>query len=329
MPAKKTPILPVSPAAQATAVQPKGQAAPQTPESRVQPSMHPLGGLLDILDLEPLEVNLFRGRSPDVGWQRVYGGQVLAQALTAAVRTVPEERLAHSLHGYFLLPGDPLVPIIYEVERIRDGGSFTTRRVKGIQHGRAMFSMSISFQKFETGFDHQSTMPEVPAPEDLPSEKELAREMVERLPDNMRAYWERERPIEMRPVDVQRYFVRAERTAAQHIWMRASAALPDSPALHQCVLAYASDFTLLDTALIAHGKLMFDTDLQLASLDHALWFHRPFRADEWLLYVQDSPSASGARGFCRGSIYRRDGVLVASVTQEGLMRQRDTRYVVK
>jgi acyl-CoA thioesterase II len=287
------------------------------------------GGLLNILDLEPLEMNLFRGRSPDVGWQRVYGGQVLAQALTAAIRTVPDERLAHSLHAYFLLPGDPLVPIIYEVERIRDGGSFTTRRIKGIQHGRAMFAMSVSFQKFEAGLDHQSTMPDVPPPEDLPSEQELARQMVERLPENMRAYWERDRPIEMRPVDVSRYFVRSERTAAQHVWMRASGALPASHALHQCVLAYASDFTLLDTALIAHGKLMFDADMQLASLDHALWFHRPFRADEWLLYVQDSPSASGARGFCRGSIYRRDGVLVASVTQEGLMRQRDTRYLIK
>ena len=288
-----------------------------------------IGGLLSILNLEPLEVNLFRGLSPQVGWQRVFGGQVLAQALTAAVRTVPAERTAHSLHAYFLLPGDPKAPIVYEVERIRDGGSFTTRRVKGIQHGRAMFAMSLSFQKAEPGFDHQSTMPDVPAPESLPTERELARKFVEVLPAAMRSYWERDRPIEMRPVDTARYFERAERTAAQHIWMRASGRLPDDPALHQCVLAYASDFTLLDTALVAHGKLMFDPDIQLASLDHALWFHRPFRADEWLLYTQDSPSASGARGFCRGSIYRRDGVLVASVTQEGLMRQRDTRYVVK
>jgi acyl-CoA thioesterase II len=293
------------------------------------PSKRALGGLVRILDLEPLEVNLFRGVSPDAGWQRVFGGQVLAQALAAAVRTVPEERSAHSLHAYFLLPGDPKVPIIYEVERIRDGGSFTTRRVKGIQHGRAMFAMSVSFQKVEEGYDHQGEMPVVPPPEDLPNERELARKLVQHLPDNMRSYWEKERPIEMRPVDTARYFERANRTAAQHIWMRASGILPVTPALHQCVLAYASDFTLLDTALIAHGKLMFDPDIQLASLDHALWFHRPFRADEWLLYVQDSPSASGARGFCRGSIYRRDGVLVASVTQEGLMRRRDTRYVVQ
>jgi acyl-CoA thioesterase-2 len=285
--------------------------------------------MLRILDLEPLEVNLFRGTSPDIGWQRVYGGQVLGQALVAAVRTVPEERIAHSLHAYFLLPGDPKVPIVYEVERLRDGGSFSTRRVKGIQHGRAMFVMSASFQKAEDGFDHQSAMPDVPMPEDLPSEKELARRMIEHLPENMRAYWQRERPIEMRPVDLSRYFVRKRRTAVQHVWLRASAPLPAAFALHQCVLAYASDFTLLDTALIAHDKLMFDADIQLASLDHALWFHRPFRADEWLLYVQDSPSASGARGFCRGSIYTREGALVASVTQEGLTRPRSTEFKLK
>lgn len=279
-------------------------------------------GLLDNLDLEQLEVNLFRGLSPRVGWQRVFGGQVLGQALMAAVRTVEPERSAHSLHGYFLLAGDPNTPIIYQVERIRDGGSFTTRRVTGIQHGRAMFAMSISFQKHEDGWDHQSQMPEVPPPEELPTERELARRFVEVLPAAMRAYWERERPIELRPVDLGRYFERTHRAAVQHIWMRATGKLPDDPALHQCVLAYASDFTLLDTALIAHGKLMFDQDLQLASLDHALWFHRPFRADEWLLYVQDSPSTSGGRGFCRGSIYRRDGTLIASVTQEGLMRKR-------
>lgn len=288
-----------------------------------------LESLLHILDLEQLEVNLFRGLSPQIGWQRVYGGQVLGQALVAAVRTVDPVRVAHSLHAYFLLPGDPAVPIIYEVERIRDGGSFTTRRVKGIQHGKAMFSMSVSFQKPEGGFEHHTPMPDVPAPEDLPSEKDLARQLLERVPDNMRQYWQRERPIEMRPVDLSRYLVAKPRTAAQHIWLRANGRLPDTHALHQCVLAYASDFTLLDTALIAHGKLMFDADIQLASLDHALWFHRPFRADEWLLYVQDSPSASGARGFCRGSIYTREGVLVASVTQEGLMRRRDTNYLLK
>jgi acyl-CoA thioesterase-2 len=303
--------------------------AAKTVSPKSATSSNSLAGLLDILDLEQLEVNLFRGRSPQFGWQRVYGGQVLGQALVAAVRTVPEERVAHSLHGYFLLPGDPAVPIIYEVERIRDGGSFTTRRVKGIQHGKAMFAMSVSFQKFEDGFEHQITMPDVPMPEDLPSEQELAKKMVATLPENMRTYWERDRPIEMRPVDVSRYFVPEKRAAEQQIWMRANGKLPDAFALHQCVLAYASDFTLLDTALIAHGKLMFDKNIQMASLDHALWFHRPFRADEWVLYVQDSPSASGARGFCRGSLYTRNGVLVASVTQEGLMRRQKTQFMVK
>ncbi len=288
-----------------------------------------LKGLLGILDLEQLEQNLFRGRSPQEGWQRVYGGQVLGQALVAAVRTVPEERIAHSFHSYFLLPGDPKVPIVYDVERIRDGGSFTTRRVRGIQHGRSMFVMSASFHKVEPGFDHASDMPKVPPPEALPSEKELAKQMLAHVPDNMRSYWERERPIEMRPVDISRYLGRAKRPPEQHIWVRANGALPAQLPLHQCVLAYASDFTLLDTALIAHGKLMFDKEIQMASLDHSMWFHRPFRADEWLLYVQDSPSAHGARGFCRGSVYTREGVLVASVTQEGLMRREASKFTLK
>ena len=283
--------------------------------------------LISILDLEPLEQNLFRGRSPQQGWQRVFGGQVLGQALVAAVRTVSEERIAHSLHAYFLLPGDPSQPIIYEVERTRDGGSFTTRRVKAIQHGKTMFAMSVSFHIDEPGYDHQITMPKVPFPEDLPSEADLKAKMLGILPPNMRSYWERERPIELRPVDISRYFAREKRDPQQYIWMRASGRLPDTLSLHQCVLAYASDFSLLDTALIAHGKLMFDKDVQLASLDHALWLHRPFRADEWLLYAMDSPSSHGARGFCRGSVFTRDGILVASVAQEGLMRQRAPSYV--
>ncbi len=284
--------------------------------------------LLTSLDLETLEHNLFRGRGPKAGWQRVYGGQVLGQALVAAVRTVPEDRLAHSAHAYFLLPGDPSEPIVYDVERIRDGGSFTTRRVKAIQHGRAMFAMSVSFHKHEESFDHGAPMPKVPMPEDLPSEAELKARLIEHLPTNMRNYWERERPIEMRPVDIGRYLDRQKRAPRQAIWMRANGPLPDALSLHQCVLAYASDFTLLDTALIAHGKLSFDRDIQLASLDHAMWFHRPFRADDWLLYAQDSPNASGARGFARGSVFTRNGVLVASVTQEGLMRHRETGFVL-
>jgi acyl-CoA thioesterase II len=287
-----------------------------------------LAGLLSILDLEPLEQNLFRGQSPKHGWQRVYGGQVLGQALVAAVRTVEEPRTAHSMHAYFLLGGDPSHPIIYDVERTRDGRSFTTRRVKAIQHGRTIFAMSVSFHKAEEGFAHHSSKPKVPMPEELPSEQELKRHLIANLPENMRSYWLRERPIEMRPVDIARYLKRGKAAPVQHIWMRANGPLPADLKLHQCVLAYATDFTLLDTALIAHGKLLFDTDIQLASLDHALWLHRPFRADEWLLYSQDSPSAHGARAFCRGCVYTREGILFASVAQEGLVRRRRTGFVV-
>ncbi len=286
-----------------------------------------LYALLATLYLERLEDNLFLGARGNEGWQRVFGGQVLGQALMAAARTVDAERSVHSLHGYFLLAGDPSRPIVYDVERIRDGGSFTTRRVKAIQHGRPIFSMSSSFHKAEPGFDHQSEMPKVPPPEELPNPKDLIAGLIDALPQSMRSYWSRERPIDMRVVDVSRYLTRDKKVPLQHIWIRANGKLPDDPAIHQAVLAYASDFTLLDTALIAHGKLLFDADVQLASLDHALWYHRPFRADEWLLYVQDSPNAYGARGFCRGSIFTREGTLIASVVQEGLMRQRRSAFV--
>jgi acyl-CoA thioesterase-2 len=288
-----------------------------------------LTALISLLDLEKLEENLFRGQSPAYGWQRVYGGQVLGQALVAAGRTVEDDRIAHSLHAYFLIGGDPGHPIIYEVERIRDGGSFTTRRVRAIQHGRPIFAMSVSFHKHEVSYEHQSRMPKVPAPEDLPSEQELRAQLLPSLPENMRSYWQHERPIEMRPTDISRYLDRQQREPLQSIWLRANGSLPDDDRLHQCVLAYASDFTLLDTALIAHGKLLFDTDIQLASLDHSMWLHRPGRIDDWVLYVQDSPSAGGSRGFCRGSLYARDGTLIASTTQEGLVRKQDTKYVVK
>ncbi len=285
--------------------------------------------LLETLTLEPLEDNLFRGKRSREGWQRVYGGQVLGQALSAAGLTVEADRSIHSMHGYFLLAGDPEREIVYEVERIRDGGSFTTRRVRAIQHGRAIFAMSASFHKPEDGYDHQSTMPDVPAPEDLPSAKALMAAMLTHLPDNMRAYWDRDHPIDIRIVDASRYASRQPRPASQAIWLRANGRLSEQCLIHRAVLAYASDFTLLDTALVAHGKLLFDRDIQLASLDHAMWFHRPFRADEWLLYAQDSPSAFGARGYCRGSIFDRSGRLVASTVQEGLMRKRDTAYVLK
>ncbi|HEV2558723.1 MAG TPA: acyl-CoA thioesterase II [Microvirga sp.] len=275
--------------------------------------------LLSILDLEPLEHNLFRGRSPQAGWQRVFGGQVIGQALVAACRTV-EGRRPHSLHAYFLLPGDPKVPIVYDVERLRDGRSFATRRVKAIQHGNAIFAMSVSFHGEEPGFDHRAEMPDVPMPEDLPAEHEVKAGVMRLMPDPVRAYYERERPIELRPVEYTRYTTREPMEPRFNLWIRATGRLPDDPAIHQCVLAYASDMTLLDSSLIAHGRTVFEREIQAASLDHALWFHRPFRADEWLLYTQDSPSASGARGFSRGLIFTRDGTLVASVAQEGLIR---------
>jgi acyl-CoA thioesterase-2 len=280
-----------------------------------------LDQLLTILDIKRLEENLFRGLSPQVGWQRVFGGQVIGQALVAANRTV-NGRLAHSLHAYFLRAGDPSVPIIYNVDRIRDGGSFTTRRVVAVQHGQAIFSMAASFHKEETGLEHQIKMPEVPPPESLPSEAELKACLIDRVPPQVKAYWERERPIEIRPVDLSRYLTPGNHAPSQQVWIRATGELPNDQSLHQCVLAYASDFTLLDTALIAHGRFVFDPKLMLASLDHALWFHRKLRADEWLLYAQDSPISGGGRAFCRGMLFTRDGKLVASTAQEGLLRER-------
>jgi len=280
-----------------------------------------LDQLLTILDIERLEENLFRGLSPQVGWQRVFGGQVIGQALVAANRTV-NGRLAHSLHAYFLRAGDPSVPIIYSVDRIRDGGSFTTRRVVAVQHGQAIFSMAASFHREETGLEHQIKMPEVPPPESLPSEAELKACLIDRVPPQVKAYWERERPIEIRPVDLSRYLTPGNHDPSQQVWIRATGELSNDQSLHQCVLAYASDFTLLDTALIAHGRFVFDPKLILASLDHALWFHRKLRADEWLLYAQDSPISGGGRAFCRGMLFTRDGKLVASTAQEGLLRER-------
>ncbi len=280
--------------------------------------MSPIAALLQILDLETIEVNLYRGRSPQVGWQRVFGGQVIAQALVAASRTVTD-RPVHSLQAYFLRPGDPAIPIVYEVDRIRDGGSFTTRRVLAIQHGEAIFSMSASFHRPEAGFEHQIPMPDVPPPESVPVMDEAG---LQQAPEAVRRYWQRERPIELRPVDLRHYVSRVLLAPTQHIWVRANGELPEDPSLHAAVLAYMSDMTLLDTSLFAHGRSIFDRDLQLASLDHAMWFHRPVRADEWLLYAQDSPNTVGGRGFNRGSFYSRAGQLVASTAQEGLIRMR-------
>jgi acyl-CoA thioesterase-2 len=280
-----------------------------------------IDNLLATLDLEPLEVNLFRGRSPQTTLQRVFGGQVIGQALVAATRTV-DGRPPHSLHAYFLLAGDPKVPIIYEVDRIRDGKSFTTRRVVAIQHGHAIFSMSVSFHADEPSLEHQMPAPNVPKPDALPSEAELKQHILPQLPEAVRRYYARERPIELRPVEYGRYIGQKPADGRFNVWIRATGRLPDDPAIHRCVLAYASDMMLLDTALVPHGRSVFDQNIMGASLDHALWFHRPFRADEWLLYAQDSPNLHGARGFARGLIYSAEGTLVASVAQEGLLRER-------
>ena len=280
--------------------------------------------LIALLDLEPIEVNIFRGISPQDRSQRVFGGQVLGQALVAASRTV-ENRLAHSLHAYFLLPGDPKVPILYEVDRSRDGKSFSSRRVVAIQHGRPIFHMSVSFDVAETDqLEHQIEAPKVPHPDTLPSEDDLRRKYIDQIPEQYRDHFLRKRPIEIKPVQSSDIFRPEKRPPFQSVWIRATDKLPDEISLQQCILAYASDMTLLDTALLPHGIGWFDDKIQMASIDHAMWFHRPFRADQWLLYVQDSPSAFGARGFNRGTIYTEDGTLVASVAQEGLMRLRNT-----
>jgi acyl-CoA thioesterase-2 len=278
-----------------------------------------LDDLIQLLELEPLELNLFRGVSPDEDRQRVFGGQVAGQALVAAGRTV-ERGNVHSLHAYFLRPGDPSVPIIYDVDRIRDGHSFTTRRVVAIQHGRAIFNLAASFHIDEPGPDHQYPMPVVPQPEELPTMRERLEAHKGKFSEDFSMWLERERPIDSRSVEAPRWIDPTAREAEQHVWIRANGELPDDPLLHACVVAYASDLTLLDTAVMAHEINYEDGAFMIASLDHAMWFHRPFRADEWLLYHQTSPSAHGARGLAEGFIYTRDGRLAITVIQEGLMR---------
>ncbi|WP_315926210.1 acyl-CoA thioesterase II [Mesorhizobium sp. SP-1A] len=283
----------------------------------------PMEQLLGILDLEELEHNLYRGRSPQVEWQRVFGGQTIAQALVAAQRTVDADRGVHSLHAYFMLPGDIKVPIIYQVDRIRDGHSFTTRRVTAVQHGQAIFSLEASFQVPEQGLDHQLPMPiDVPPPETLLSQRQLLQK-IEHIPAAVRKFWARERPLDIRPVNLEHYSSRDKLPPRQNVWMRLTGPIPDGDKrLRSVLLAYLSDMTLLDTSTFAHGRGLFDPDIQAASLDHAMWFHREHPLDDWLLYTQDSPSASGSRGFNRGLIYARDGTLIASVAQEGLIRLR-------
>ena len=278
----------------------------------------PLDKLVELLDLERIEVDIFRGKQPHEALQRVFGGQVAGQALVAAGRSVPADRPVHSLHAYFLRPGDPTVPIVYEVDRIRDGRSFTTRRVVAIQHGKPIFNMSASFQLVEQGIEHSMTMPDVVPPEQLQRLEERMRPYA----DEMGGWYTRPRPIDVRYVGDPPRIAKdgGERQPSSQVWMRADGVLPDDPLVHVCAVTFASDMTLLDSTLLGHGLAWGTGDVLGASLDHAMWFHRPFRADEWWLYDQESPWTGGARGLSRGSIYTRDGQLAVSVVQEGLLR---------
>ncbi|MGB8861761.1 MAG: acyl-CoA thioesterase II [Ilumatobacteraceae bacterium] len=279
--------------------------------------MTALDDLVTLLDLEAIEVNLFRGVSPDENRQRVFGGQVAGQALVAATRTVQPDRHVHSLHAYFLRPGDPTVPILYEVDRIRDGKSFTTRRVVAIQHGRAIFNLQTSFHVAEHGPDYQLPMPlDVPSPESLPDFKTRMAPYKERMGD----WYDRPRPIDLRHVDHDPFSRCGKPADGQRVWLRADGTLPDDPTLHACIVTYASDMTLLDTTVLPFGMSWETPGMQMASLDHAMWFHRPFRADDWLLYDQQPISTGGARGLAGGNIFTSDGTLAISVVQEGLVR---------
>jgi acyl-CoA thioesterase II len=280
-----------------------------------------LDTVVSLLDLEQIEQDIFRGRSPEgERRQRVFGGQVAGQALVAAGRTVPADRPVHSLHAYFIRPGDTAVPLVYTVERLRDGRSFTTRRVTAIQHGKAVFTLSASFQVREAGFEHSAPMPEVPGPDEVPTVADRLRRLHLPVDD-----YARQSPIDLRhvgPLPVEAERDRSLITSRNVVWLRADGELPDDPLLHVCLMTYASDMTLLDTVLLAHGVSWSNDLVYGASLDHAMWFHRPFRVDRWLLFVQDSPVASGARGLARGSVYTEQGQLVVSVVQEGLLRPR-------
>lgn len=279
--------------------------------------------LIAQLTLERIEENLFRGQSQDLGWGVVFGGQVLGQALWAAARTVKAGRHVHSLHAYFLRPGDVTHPIVYDVDRIRDGGSFTTRRVMAIQHGHAIFSVSVSFQDTEPGFGHQATMPAAAAPEDVPTEQDQLRRFDKVLPEPLLRRALGPRPFEHRPIHFEDDPVSPSRKAPERlVWVRATEALPDDPTLHACLLAYASDHSFLTTALRPHGVSWITPGMQVASLDHSMWFHAPYRLDSWLLYAMESPAAAGARALVRGQLFTRDGQLVVSTAQEGLVRQR-------
>ena len=278
--------------------------------------------LLKLLDLEPIEHNIYRGENRDIGTGRIFGGQVIAQALMAAQRTVEDDRVAHSLHGYFILEGDLSVPVVYFVDRLRDGGSFTTRRVTAIQHGNAIFNLSASFQRHEPGLEHQIDAPSAPDPDGIRPELEVLRERSGEIDESLRSILTQDRPLDIRPVDGSDPFERTPRPPTRRSWVRSIGPLPDEPIYHQALLAYASDVGLLDSTLRPHGTNVRDPGMMVASLDHSLWFHRPFRMDEWLLYDIESPASAGGRGFARGCFFTEAGVLVASVAQEGLIRVR-------
>lgn len=279
--------------------------------------------LLDVLNLEQIEINIFRGNNRDIGSGRVFGGQVLAQALIAAGRTVDPDRIAHSVHAYFILPGDVNAPIVYDVDRIRDGGSFTTRSIRAIQHGRPIFNMSVSFHRPEPGCAHQSDMPvNLPDPESVTDEHDLVLRIADRFPEVIRPAITRKRAFHFRPIDPLDLFSPDERPPQNLYWFKTIEPIGDDPLIHQALLCYASDHGLLPVSLRPHKLSWIQPNMQVASLDHALWLHRPFRVDEWLLYSTDSPNAYGARGFSRGQIFQQDGTLVASVAQEGLIRER-------
>ncbi len=278
--------------------------------------------LIELLQLERLEDNLFRGQSRDIGTRFVFGGQVLGQALAAAQETVESAREAHSLHAYFLRAGDITAPIVYNVERTRDGGSFSSRRVVAIQHGQPILNGSISFQRPESGFEHQTAMPEVPSPDELPPMRHLPQAELDRLPVKLQRWLGIDGPFEFRQVWPRDELHPVKQPPIQHIWFRLTAPIGDAAILHRTMLAYASDFHLIGTATLPHGISYMTRNVQMASLDHALWFHRPFRVDQWLLYSFDSPTAQGGRGLARGQIFTRDGQLIASTAQEGLIRLR-------
>lgn len=285
--------------------------------------MSKLTELVSLLSLEKIEENLYRGQSQDPGWGTVYGGQVIGQALFAALNTVPSERQVHSLHAYFLRPGDVSKPIVYDVERSRDGSSFSARHVKAIQSGQPIFEMSASFQKPEPGYEHQDDMPQVPPPEEVPTEQERYAKQVDKFPEFLRDRVLAKRPIELRTVGEPDAFNKAPQEPDRYVWFRADGTLPDTPVLHQAMLAYASDFSFITTSLKPHGVNWLTPGMQVASIDHAIWFHAPFRADEWLLHAMHSPRAAGSRGLSFGRIYTRDGRLVATTAQEGLVRRRE------